>query len=72
MNGVNLDIVSEDKYLGCILNNNLTESSELERITKSFKNSVGMFLRKFATVELSIKLRLFTSLYVLVWARTHY
>ena len=62
MNGVNLDIVNEYKYLGCILNNNLTESSELKRITKSFNNSVGMFLRKFATVELSIKLRLFTSL----------
>jgi len=34
----------------------------LEIITKSFTNSVGMFPRKFATVELSIKLRLFTSL----------
>ena len=47
--------------MGCISKNNLTESSELERITESFNNSVGIFLRKFAAGDLSIKLRLFTS-----------
>ena len=36
-------------------------TSELEIITKSFNNSVGMVLRNFATVDLSNKLRLFTS-----------
>ena len=56
MNCVNLDIVNEYKKLGCILNNSLPESSELERITKSFNNFVGKFLRKLATVERSIKL----------------
>ena len=59
----NIDIAKGYKYLWCILNNNFTESSELERITKSFNNSEGMFLRKFATVELSIKLINYVSRY---------
>ena len=57
MKGVNIGLVNDYKYLGCILNNNLTESSELEIITRSFNNSVGTFLKKFATIDLSIKLR---------------
>ena len=43
MNGVNLDTVNDYKYLGNILKNNLTESSELERITESINISVGIF-----------------------------
>ena len=61
INVVNIDFLIEYKYLGCILNNNLTESSELDRATRSLNNSVRFFLRIFASFELSVKLRLFTS-----------
>ena len=55
-----IDIVN--KYLRCISNSDLSESFKLESIIKSFMKSKCMFLRKFSTVELLIKLRLFTSL----------
>ena len=61
INGCRIDIVDEYKYLGCILNKTMNESMELEGILNTFNRAVGMFLRKFSTVDLSIKLKLFTS-----------
>ena len=45
--------------MGCILNCNLLEKADLERILKSFNKSVGIFIRKFSNVDMAIKLRLF-------------
>ena len=54
VNCVNVDISSEYKYLGYILNNNLTDSSELEIIFSNFNNSTRMLLRKLTTIELRL------------------
>ena len=61
-NGIAIEIVSEYKYLGCILKNNLCEILDLDRILKSFNKSVGMFVRKFGNIDFQIKLQLFESL----------
>ena len=62
INGIAIEIVSEYKYLGCILKNNLCEIPDLDRILKSFNKSVGMFVRKFGNIDFQIKLQLFESL----------
>jgi len=60
--GTCVEIVEDFSYLGCILNCNLLEKSDLERILKSFNKSVGSFIRKFSNVDIAIKLRLFDTL----------
>ena len=62
LNGSCVEIVAEFTYLGCILNCNLLEKADLERILKSFNKSVGIFIRKFSNVDMAIKLRLFDTL----------
>ena len=52
-------IVAEFTYLGCILNCNLLEKAELKIIMKSFNKIVGSFIRKFSSVDIAIKLKLF-------------
>jgi len=62
LNGSGVEIVAEFTYLGCILDCNLLEKADLERILKSFNKSVGIFIRKFSNVDMAIKLRLFDTL----------
>lgn len=62
MCGALIENVRDYKYLGCMLNSRLSEKSELSRIQSSFNNSVGMFLRKFYSVDIRVKLTLFRSL----------
>lgn len=54
--------MQEYKYLGCILNHKLNENSEIDRITSNFNKVVGMFLRKFSTIRLDVKMKLFNTL----------
>ena len=62
VNGIDITNVKEYKYLGCMLDCKLNEKSELNRITGAFNRMVGMFIRKFATVELGLKVKLFNIL----------
>ena len=62
INGKQIEIVSQYKYLGCIISDDLYEAKELDRIVKNFNKSVGMLIRKFSSVDIRIKLQLFESL----------
>ena len=56
--------VDELKYLGSVLNSSLHEISDVYRIFQSFNKSAGAFIRKFGTLELELRSRLFDSLYL--------
>ena len=60
--GVTIDIVQNYKYLGVIFDCILCEKDDVDRILKSFNRSVGMFLRKFHSVDFNVKIKLFDSL----------
>ena len=59
-----IDIANVKKYkhLGCMLDCKLNGKSELYRITGAFNRMVDMFLRKLATVELGLNVKLFNIL----------
>ena len=61
LDGRKLEMVAEHKYVGIILRCTLDESRELQRILSSFNRSVGMFPRRFATVDFTVKGNLFVS-----------
>ena len=54
-----LQIEKEYKYLGVILNTTLSETSEMQRILKSFNNTSGKFFRQFYSANFHIKDKLF-------------
>ena len=58
LGGSILETVKSYRYLGCIISDNLCEKEDIERLSKSFIQRVGMFYRKFNTVELNVKFRL--------------
>ena len=62
ISGVTIDIVQNYKYLGVIFDCTLCENDDVDRILKSFNRSVGMFLRKFHSVDFNVKIKLFDSL----------
>ena len=62
INDSQLEQVDEFKYLGSILNSSLHEKSDVNRIFQSFNRSAGAFIRKFGTLELELKNRLFDPL----------
>ena len=64
INGSKLDHVTEYKYLGHITNYRLNEFAKLVRTLQNFNKSVGIFLRKSSTVDISVKLRLFSTICV--------
>ena len=70
LNGFDITKVKEYKYLGCMLDCKLNENSELNRITGAFNRMVGMFIRKFATVELGLKVKLFNILCLFLLVKT--
>ena len=61
-NGVIIENVSSYKYLGIIINCNLSEKEELKRMTTVFNSKCGMFFRKFGTANFHVKLKLFDAL----------
>ena len=62
LNGVDVERVDEFKYLGCVLQSNLLEGPNVERLLANFNKSVGMFMRKFSSLEMHVKIPLFESL----------
>ena len=62
INNEKIEIVKQYKYLGSILMHNLRENEDINRLQSSFNRKVGMFNRKFHSVELNVKLKLFNSL----------
>ena len=62
ISGDAVEVTDEYKYLGFILNQRMSENSDLERITKSFNMSCGMFFREFGTIDLSTKWKLLNML----------
>ena len=63
VSGIEISNVKKYKYLCCIPDCKLNEKSELNRIIISFDRMVGMFLRKFPTVELGLKLTLLNNFF---------
>ena len=62
IDGSPINIIESFKYLGCVLNYRLSEYEELERIFRSFNQSVGTFYRQFYSVDFEIKNMLLNSL----------
>ena len=59
--GKKLKVVSEYKYLGCILTSDLSDVRDISRSMNSFNKSVGYVLRKFKSVDTNVLLSLFHS-----------
>ena len=62
LGGSLIESVDSFKYLGSILNFNLNECLDIDRLMKSFSKSVGMFFRKFGSSDFNVKWKLFNSL----------
>ena len=57
-----LEQVHQFKYLGSVITYNLCEKHDIARLRDSFNRRVGMFYRKFHTVEQNLKFKLLNSL----------
>ena len=64
--GSPLDIVSQFKYLGFVLNNNLTNVDDIAKSRNKFYIEFNSILRKFSFADVRLKLFLFHS-YCLQW-----
>ena len=62
INDKGIKIVNEYLYLGSIISGNMSEKSSIDRIFSKFNKKVGMFFRKFSSVDLHMKIQLFDSL----------
>ena len=76
LNGVNLDIVSMYKYLGCILVDTLSDNKDIERQMKAIYARGNMLSKKFGMCNDDVKCKLFkaycSTLYCSsVWSSFH-
>ena len=71
MPNVEIKIVRNFKYLGCLLSSDLNYSNDIERCMTSFNKSVGFILRKFISVEM-IFYTLCFYLFVLLFMEQNY
>ena len=61
-NGESIGIADPYKYLGVNIQSDLSEKSDIQRVTASFNKSVGMFLRSFGSCDIAVKWNLFNHL----------
>ena len=59
LNGKILEQVEKYKFLGSMLTFNMKECEDIKRLKSSFNRKVGMFNRKFHSIDLSLKVKLF-------------
>ena len=57
--GILLDKVQKYKYLGIIMNENMTDEDDIDRLRNSFNKSAGSFYRKFYSLPFNLKFNLF-------------
>ena len=61
-NGESIETADHYKYLGVNIQSDLSEKSDIQRVTASFNKSVGMFLRSFGSCDIAVKWNLFNHL----------
>ena len=57
----NVDIVNQNKYLGCIFSDDFSDMLDINRCFKSFNKSAGFLLRNFLNSISGVKYSLFNS-----------
>ena len=62
IDGQEIELVNNYKYLGTILSFNLKDHEDIRRLQSSFNRKVGVLLRKFHAVDLDVKMKLFNAL----------
>jgi hypothetical protein len=61
LNGTELSIVDDEKYLGHIISSDLNDTTDLKRQTRVFYGKLNTIVRNFASCSLGVKISIFKS-----------
>ena len=72
LNGSEIKLVDECKYLGVVFNSSFSDKQDIERVLNSFNKQFGILFRKFGSAGFNVLLRLYNMLSVLHFMVVNY